>query len=101
MSKVSLRRHFRNLTPLAGSFTQEAMRLQLRHERVTELAGEGPRWSDINRYGLLDNQANVNTLARADHDPDFANFVVGKNRLLPIPQTEIDIDRNISQNPGY
>ncbi|HEX8329789.1 MAG TPA: RagB/SusD family nutrient uptake outer membrane protein [Hymenobacter sp.] len=90
-----------NVVPLTGAFTQETMRLQLRHERVTELAGEGMRWSDINRYGLLDSQVEVNQLARADRDPDFANFVVGKNRYLPIPQTELDIDRNLKQNPGF
>ncbi|TGE29172.1 RagB/SusD family nutrient uptake outer membrane protein [Hymenobacter metallicola] len=89
------------VVPLTGTFTKETMRLQLRHERVTELAGEGVRWSDINRYGLLDSQEEVDKLARADHDPDFLNFVVGKNRLLPIPQTEIDIDRNLKQNPGF
>ena len=90
-----------NVVPLTATFTQATMRTQLRHERVTELAGEGPRWADLNRYGLLDNQTDVNQLARADRDPDFANFVVGKNRYLPIPQSEIDIDRNITQNPGF
>ena len=90
-----------NVVPLTASLSQAAMRTQLRHERVVELAGEGPRWADINRYGLLDDQASVDQLARADRDPDFANFVVGKNRLLPIPQSEIDIDKNLTQNPGY
>lgn len=90
-----------SVVPLTGTFTQEAMRTQLRHERVTELAGEGTRWSDLARYGWLDSPTDVARLARADHDPDFANFVVGKNRLLPIPQPEIDADAAIKQNPGF
>ncbi|RYY14631.1 MAG: RagB/SusD family nutrient uptake outer membrane protein, partial [Cytophagaceae bacterium] len=39
-----------NVVPLTGTFTQEGMRSQLRHERTVELAGEGTRWSDLVRY---------------------------------------------------
>jgi len=88
-----------NLTPLTGSFTQAGMRTQLRHERITELAGEGMRWSDLVRYGLLDTQTGLTELKA--RDADFNNFVTPKNKLLPIPQTEIDIDKNLKQNPGF
>ena len=87
------------LTPLAGPFTKETMRDQLRHERITELAGEGTRWSDLVRYGLFDTADGLNEL-RA-RDPDFNNFISPKNKLLPIPQTDIDIDKNLKQNPGF
>ena len=88
-----------NLTPLTGNFTQATMRTQLRHERITELAGEGMRWSDLVRYGLLDTQAGIDELKA--HDADFNNFIIPRNKLLPIPQSEIDIDRNLKQNPGF
>jgi hypothetical protein len=88
-----------NLTPLNGTFTQDAMREQLRHERNTELAGEGTRWSDLVRYGLFDTAAGLNEL-RA-RDADFNNFISPKNKLLPIPQTDIDIDKSLRQNPGF
>jgi hypothetical protein len=88
-----------NLTALTGSFTQDAMRTQLRHERITELAGEGMRWSDLVRYGLFDTQAGIDELKA--RDADFNNFVIPRNKLLPIPQTEIDIDKNLKQNPGF
>ncbi|MFD2720473.1 RagB/SusD family nutrient uptake outer membrane protein [Hymenobacter monticola] len=88
-----------NLTPISTSLSQTAMRTQIRHERVTELSGEGMRWYDINRYGLLDNQAGIDELKL--RDSDFNNFTLGKSKLLPIPQTDIDIDRSIVQNPGY
>jgi tetratricopeptide (TPR) repeat protein len=88
-----------NLTPLTGTYTQAAMRTQLRHERATELAGEGSRWGDLVRYGLLDNQAGLDELKA--RDADFNNFITPKNKLLPIPQSDIDIDKNLRQNPGY
>lgn len=88
-----------NVVPLTGTFTQDAMRTQLRHERLVELAGEGVRWSDLVRYGLFDTQAGLNEL-RA-RDADFNNFITPKNKLLPIPQTELDIDKNLKQNPGF
>lgn len=87
------------LAPISTTLSQTQMRTQLRHERVTELSGEGMRWYDINRYGLLDDQAGINELKA--RDADFNNFVLGKSKLLPIPQSDIDIDRNIKQNPGY
>lgn len=88
------------LAPLvAGNFTQNSLRLQMRNERARELAGEGQRWYDIIRWGLLDNQTGIDDLKT--RDVDFGNFVLGKSKLLPIPQSDIDIDPNVKQNPGY
>lgn len=87
------------LTPLvASAFTQESLRQQIMHERVTELTGEGVRWFDLQRWGLLENQASVERLKA--RDPDFSNFVVGKSRLLPLLQTEVDLNK-LAQNPGW
>jgi hypothetical protein len=86
-------------TPEAATFTQASLRLYMRDERGRELAGEGQRWFDINRWGLLDNQAGLDYLIAKD--PDFTNFVLGKSKLLPLPQTDIDLDPTIKQNPGY
>ncbi|WP_324678033.1 RagB/SusD family nutrient uptake outer membrane protein [Hymenobacter sp. GOD-10R] len=88
-----------NLALLTGSSTYESMKAQIRHERVTELSGEGTRWTDINRYGLLKNQAGVNELKA--RDADFNNFVIGKSDLLPLPQSDTDLDKNLVQNPGW
>lgn len=88
------------LVPLvATAFNQTSLRAQLRHERVTELAGEGMRWSDLVRYGLFDTAAGLNELKA--RDADFNNFISPKNKLLPIPQTDIDVDRTLVQNPGF
>jgi hypothetical protein len=88
------------LAPIsAANYNQTSLRLYMRDERGRELAGEGQRWFDINRWGLLDNQAGLNYLI--NKDPDFNSFVLGKSKLLPIPQSDINLDPTIKQNPGY
>lgn len=84
---------------LAANYNQASLRLYMRDERGRELAGENQRWYDILRWGLLDDQAGLNYLIA--RDTDFTNFVLGKSKLLPIPQTDIDLDPTIKQNPGY
>lgn len=90
-----------NLAPLTASFDQAGMRTQIMHERVCELAGEGTRWLDLNRWGLLKSQAEIDKLKVPSHDEDFVNFVIGKSELLPIPRTDLTADQNLKQNPGY
>ena len=87
-----------NLLPLVAGLTQAALRTQLMHERATELTGEGVRWFDLQRWGLLDTQAGVDQLKA--RDPDFNSFTVGKSRLLPLVQTDVDLGK-LTQNPGY
>jgi hypothetical protein len=84
--------------PASASASQAAMRTQIRHERITELTGEGLRWFDLQRYGLLDNQVGVDQLKQ--HDAQFNTFVVGKSRLLPLPQQDVDLAK-LAQNPQY
>jgi starch-binding outer membrane protein, SusD/RagB family len=87
------------LTQLEGSFDQAQMKTQILHERATELAGEGVRFMDLTRSGLLDNQAGIDQVKA--RDPDFANFQANKSALLPLPRTDLDIDKNLNQNPGW
>ena len=89
-----------NLAPLdPATFNRASLSLRMHDERGRELAGEGQRWFDILRWGLLDNQVGLDDLKT--RDIDFSNFVLGKSKLLPIPQSDIDIDPNVKQNPGY
>ncbi|WP_192822146.1 RagB/SusD family nutrient uptake outer membrane protein [Rufibacter sp. LB8] len=67
---------------------------QLKHERITELSGEGHRWNDLARWGDLGPLL-------APRDPGFANFQVGKHEFLPIPQLDLDINQNLDQNPNW
>lgn len=90
-----------NLAPLTATFDQAGMLTQIMHERICELAGEGTRWLDLNRWGLLKTQASLNMLAAPNHDPDFINFKIGKSEYLPIPRNDLTADQKLKQNPGY
>jgi starch-binding outer membrane protein, SusD/RagB family len=81
-----------------ANLTMQQMRMQIMHERVVELAGEGLRWNDLKRWGYFEDPALVAQL-RA-RDPDFDNFEIGKSELLPLLQTDVDI-ANLRQNPGW
>lgn len=82
------------LSVLRPGLTADAFLEQLKHERITELSGEGHRWEDLQRWGDLGPQL-------AGRDPGFAHFVKGRDELLPIPQLDLDINQNIEQNPNY
>lgn len=69
------------------------------NERFIELAGEGQRWFDLRRWQIegiinLDNSffhSNTSTMA----------FQLPKHLNFPIPNTQIDLNPNVTQNPGY
>lgn len=67
---------------------------QLKHERLLELMGEGHRWADLVRWGDVGP-------GLAQRDPGFNNFQVGRHEFLPIPQRDLDINKSLSQNPGW
>lgn len=67
---------------------------QIKQERLLELSGEGHRWSDLARWGDLGS-------GLASREPNFNNFVIGRHEFLPIPQRDLDINTNMSQNPGW
>ena len=90
------------LAPLSGDKTssQEAMIRAVIHERRLELAMEGERWYDLCRNGMVEEVMNA-VYARdngrlAQKKPFDAN-----SYLLPIPQTALDQNANLVQNPGY
>ena len=94
VDRVRQRAGLLTLTTAMPGLNQQQFLAQLKHERITELSGEGHRWEDLARWGDL-------SPALASRDRAFANFVVGKNELLPIPQFDLDINPNLKQNPGY
>ena len=66
--------------------TGTALKQAIWDERRLELAMEGDRFFDLVRTGLAATK--------------ITGFVVGKNELFPIPQSEVDIS-GLKQNPGY
>jgi len=74
------------LPEITNTNQQELIDL-IRHERLVELGFEMHRFFDLVRWGIA-----------ADVVDDF---VTGKNEVFPIPQTELDLNPTLSQNPGY
>ena len=61
-------------------------------ERELELSFEGHRWFDLIRTGKID-------AIKAIENP--TNWDPAVDKLLPIPQREIEQNRSLTQNPGY
>lgn len=95
---VRERAGLRKLSVAKPGLSQAQFREQIKHERVTELSGEGWRWHDLVRWGELATSAPANVVAR---DPSFANFQAPRDIFLPIPQRDIDINPNLEQNTGF
>ncbi|MDJ1483794.1 RagB/SusD family nutrient uptake outer membrane protein [Cytophagaceae bacterium YF14B1] len=89
-----------NLPDLVASkpnLAQTQMRDQIAHERALEFASEGQRINDIIRWGWLYDADKLAMLKT--HDPDFNTWTAG-NEYLPIPQTELDVNKNLLPNPA-
>lgn len=80
------------LADLPPVLTQAAFRDSVLLERRLELAFEGHRWYDLVRTRRL-------ISALQAQNPDIS--VTEKNYLYPIPQTERDVNPNLTQNPNY
>lgn len=103
---ANLVRQRSNMNDLPMTLTEQEFRLQLRHDRVVELAGESVRFLDMVRYGIAGPEiAGPDTSlspAESDYDTEFQNFVQGKSEYLPIPLQEIDAyGGELKQNPGW
>ena len=79
--------------------SKDQFRDRLKIERTLELCGESVRWADLKRWDDLTTAAGVSKVAL--RDPDFNNFVVGKQIRLPIPEVEVQNNPNLKQNPQY
>ena len=80
--------------------SEDAMLTAILHERRLELALEGQRLFDLVRFGKL--LEIMNTINSRDEGrlPQARPFVEA-HRLMPIPQTALDKNANLVQNPGY
>lgn len=82
--------------------TKEEMFKRIKHERAVELAAEGHSFSDMRRWGVLEEVGGpVQNIMRTSSKYD--RVVRERDYLWPIPQTEMDINPNLKghQNPGW
>lgn len=104
--------------------SQEQLREAIRKERRVELALEGLRYFDVLRWGIAEKELNHTfTGVKLSNDPNARNYrgsgssasPVDKdmyyefehrswsahNRYFPIPQNDLNINKNLKQNEGY
>lgn len=94
VDQVRIRAGLAPLSTAMPGLGQQAFLTQLKHERITELTGEGHRWEDLARWGDLG-------AGLATRDAGFANFKTGRDEFMPIPRYDLDVNPNLKQNPGY
>ena len=105
--------------PMVTTTDPVELRKIIRRERRVEFAFEGLRYYDILRWGIaatelnrqftgmkLTNSPATYTAFPVDSEGYFImgnrrNFKAGINELWPIPQSERDINKNLTQNFGY
>lgn len=104
--------------------SQEAVREAVRKERRVELAFEGFRYFDVLRWGIAEQELNHTfTGVKLSDDPSARNYRgsgstaspvdedmyyqfetrswAAHNRYFPIPQYDMNINKNLKQNEGY
>lgn len=93
-----------------GSVTLKDIQL----EKQCELCGEGVRYQDIQRWGIgaqvlakmgekipSRSAAGIAWDTKANNDPSKYGYKTGKHELLPMPFKELQMNKNLQQNPGW
>lgn len=83
---------------LPAGLTKDEMRSRIWNERRVEFAMEGLRYSDIRRWKLAETY--INSLVEPNSGTPRV-FNPAKHYVWPFPQSEIDVNPNLQQNPGY
>ena len=93
IDRVRTRANLQPLSQKKPNLTQAEMREQIEHEIIVETGGEGSRWRYMLRYDLFSQDL-------ASRDSEFDSYREGRE-YLPIPQSEVDLNPNVEQNPSY
>lgn len=78
---------------------KEDMTERIRRERAFELAGEGQRYWDLKRWGLL--EQSVKNATDIFGDLMYTRTYQERHQLWPIPLVEMERNLNLTQNPGW
>ncbi len=79
--------------------SKEKMEDAVLNERRLELAFEGQRWFDLVRTGKV--SSIMNTLNSRDSGRKKMATFTENSLLMPVPQTQLDSNVNLTQNKGY
>lgn len=97
---VNMIRDRAGMPHIASGMSQEQMRNAIRFERKIEFGLEGVRYFDLIRWKIADQVLNSLNESQWNIGNPKA-FTAPKNWLWPIPQTAIDANPKLEQNPGY
>ncbi|WP_313263190.1 RagB/SusD family nutrient uptake outer membrane protein [Sphingobacterium sp.] len=107
LNTVNIIRHRAGLSDLSG-VSSSALKTIILNERRLELAFEGQRWDDLNRYGTtVDVMNKLNEIKFTcdngqQSNPTLIKYNFNQNSLLlPIPLLELQANPSLTQNPGY
>lgn len=78
---------------------KEEMDERIRRERAFELAGEGQRYWDLRRWGLL--EASVKNATDIFGDLMYTRSYQPRHEMWPIPLVEMERNTNLKQNEGW
>lgn len=78
---------------------KKEMARRIRRERAFELAGEGQRYWDLKRWGLL--ESSVKNATDIFGDLMYTRTYQERHKLWPIPLVEMERNLNLTQNPGW
>lgn len=79
--------------------TRDEIADRIRRERACELAGEGQRYWDLRRWGLL--EQSVQDATDIFGDLMYTRTYQPRHELWPIPLVELDRNPALTQNPGW
>ena len=77
----------------------DEMASRIRRERAFELAGEGQRYWDIRRWGIL--ETTVQNATDIFGDLMYTKSYQKRHELWPIPLVEMERNTALTQNPGW
>lgn len=126
INRIRLRAH---MPKLPNNLTQQQLRTALRYERKIELCNDGFRWYDLRRWKIantvmngyiyLNRSANIwtkdvlvsidenyspiynHTNAIKSFNTQEVVYKTNKDEYWPVPQSEMDANPNLVQNPNY
>lgn len=100
--------------PNVSTMDQSELRNIVRRERMVELALEGHRLYDIRRWNIgedvipgtikgmtYENPNNPDTYTTVELSGYVKEFRTDRDYLWPIPFRELDLNENLTQNPGF
>lgn len=88
-----------NMPDIDTTGGKEGVAARIRDERARELAGEGQRYWDLRRWGLL--QESVKDATDIFGDLMYTRSYQPRHELWPIPLVELDRNPNLTQNTGW